>query len=374
MAAARRRRGADRPARAGQAGEDRLAHVPAPPRAARDASRASGPGASRSRASSSRRRTTSSRARPRRSSSRSSWRPSAQLVEAGSPLRALEEPDAIRRADHRLDGREGGLRAGGAAARVRGDLQPAARADAARDRRDAALRAPHPADGVDQAVAARQRQPLQHAQAARACRRPRSRTPAWPRSRPPRIPAMSTTSTSFASRTRSTTSSPRARPSSIATRPSTATSDRRRHEPRRAARPPGRRLALAADAERGVRCAGLDWAYVALDVEPAALRDAVAGLVAGGYAGANVTIPHKQRRGRALRRGRRRVGQHARLSRRPHPRLQHRPGDRGRDRGARRAACSAPAGRRRRCCRRSPARCVCSREAATGRPMQPAAT
>ena len=38
----------------------------------------------------------------------------------------------------------------------------------------------------------------------------------------------------------------------------------------------------------------LDWAYVALDVEPAALRDAVAGLVAGGYAGANVTIPHKQ--------------------------------------------------------------------------------
>ena len=38
----------------------------------------------------------------------------------------------------------------------------------------------------------------------------------------------------------------------------------------------------------------LDWAYVALDVEPAGLRDAVAGLVAGGYAGANVTIPHKQ--------------------------------------------------------------------------------
>jgi shikimate dehydrogenase len=38
----------------------------------------------------------------------------------------------------------------------------------------------------------------------------------------------------------------------------------------------------------------LDWAYVPLDVEPAGLRDAVAGLGAGGYAGANVTIPHKQ--------------------------------------------------------------------------------
>ncbi len=38
----------------------------------------------------------------------------------------------------------------------------------------------------------------------------------------------------------------------------------------------------------------LDWAYVPLEVEPADLRAAVAGLVAGGYAGANVTIPHKQ--------------------------------------------------------------------------------
>jgi shikimate dehydrogenase len=38
----------------------------------------------------------------------------------------------------------------------------------------------------------------------------------------------------------------------------------------------------------------LDWAYVPLDVEPAGLEAAVTGLVAGGYAGANVTIPHKQ--------------------------------------------------------------------------------
>lgn len=37
----------------------------------------------------------------------------------------------------------------------------------------------------------------------------------------------------------------------------------------------------------------LDWAYVALPVEPARLEDAVAGLVALGFQGANVTIPHK---------------------------------------------------------------------------------
>ncbi|HWX09229.1 MAG TPA: hypothetical protein VNY33_04565 [Gaiellaceae bacterium] len=39
---------------------------------------------------------------------------------------------------------------------------------------------------------------------------------------------------------------------------------------------------------------GLDWAYVALDVVPDELETAVRGLVASGYAGANVTIPHKR--------------------------------------------------------------------------------
>jgi shikimate dehydrogenase len=39
--------------------------------------------------------------------------------------------------------------------------------------------------------------------------------------------------------------------------------------------------------------AGLDWAYVALPVEPSRLEGAVAGLVALGFEGANVTIPHK---------------------------------------------------------------------------------
>src|SRR5919198_1625365 len=37
----------------------------------------------------------------------------------------------------------------------------------------------------------------------------------------------------------------------------------------------------------------LDWIYIACDVEPDALPAAVAGLRALGFAGANVTIPHK---------------------------------------------------------------------------------
>jgi shikimate dehydrogenase len=39
--------------------------------------------------------------------------------------------------------------------------------------------------------------------------------------------------------------------------------------------------------------AGLDWAYVPLGVEPSDLAEAVRGLVALGFEGANVTIPHK---------------------------------------------------------------------------------
>jgi shikimate dehydrogenase len=38
----------------------------------------------------------------------------------------------------------------------------------------------------------------------------------------------------------------------------------------------------------------LDWAYVPLEVGPTRLQEAVAGLSALGFAGANVTIPHKE--------------------------------------------------------------------------------
>jgi shikimate dehydrogenase len=39
---------------------------------------------------------------------------------------------------------------------------------------------------------------------------------------------------------------------------------------------------------------GLDWAYVPLGVRPERLQDALRGLVALGFAGANVTTPHKR--------------------------------------------------------------------------------
>jgi shikimate dehydrogenase len=39
---------------------------------------------------------------------------------------------------------------------------------------------------------------------------------------------------------------------------------------------------------------GLDWAYVVLPTPPELLGDAVRGLVALGFAGANVTTPHKE--------------------------------------------------------------------------------
>jgi shikimate dehydrogenase len=45
----------------------------------------------------------------------------------------------------------------------------------------------------------------------------------------------------------------------------------------------------AAFAERG-----LDWAYVACDVAPESFKTAVRGLAAAGFAGANVTTPHKE--------------------------------------------------------------------------------
>lgn len=44
----------------------------------------------------------------------------------------------------------------------------------------------------------------------------------------------------------------------------------------------------------GFAALGLDWAYVPLPTPPEALADAVRGLVATGFVGANVTIPHKQ--------------------------------------------------------------------------------
>lgn len=45
--------------------------------------------------------------------------------------------------------------------------------------------------------------------------------------------------------------------------------------------------------ERAFAAAGLDWRYLTLEVAPEALADAVRGLRALGFRGANFTIPHK---------------------------------------------------------------------------------
>ena len=44
----------------------------------------------------------------------------------------------------------------------------------------------------------------------------------------------------------------------------------------------------------GFAALGLDWAYVPLPTPPESVGDAVRGIVATGFAGANVTIPHKE--------------------------------------------------------------------------------
>ena len=44
----------------------------------------------------------------------------------------------------------------------------------------------------------------------------------------------------------------------------------------------------------GFAALGLDWIYVPVPTPPASLADAIRGLVALGFAGANVTIPHKE--------------------------------------------------------------------------------
>ena len=86
----------------------------------------------------------------------------AKLGEGQPALREDEAPDAVRRPDHRVDGREGDARARRAAARGRGDLQPAEGPDAARDRRHDPLRARRPRYRGAACLAARERQPLQH--------------------------------------------------------------------------------------------------------------------------------------------------------------------------------------------------------------------
>ncbi len=116
-------------------------------------------------------------------------RVSAQLAEGRPALRALEEPHAVRRPDHRVDDREGDGRARGAAARRGGDLQPAA-ATACRSgsTRRSGTGATSPGPSRSSSPTSRATTRTTRASAS-GCRRRRSRTPASRRCGPLRSPA-----------------------------------------------------------------------------------------------------------------------------------------------------------------------------------------
>ena len=100
-----------------------------------------------------------------------------QLEPDRPQVREVEEPDPVRRPHHRLDDREGGAGAEGAATRRRGDLQPAPPGYAARHRRHDPLRLEHPADAGDPAEPAGDPPRRTTLAVARESRRPRSANP-----------------------------------------------------------------------------------------------------------------------------------------------------------------------------------------------------
>ena len=252
-----------------------------------------------------------------------------QLAHGRSGLRALEEPHAVRRAEDRLDGREGGRGPRRPGEDRRGHLQPAPQPDAARDRRDPPLRPAHPADPVDHEGRPGEHEPVQHRQGLRDAadpdREPGPRRRSW---RPP-TRRTSTTSTTCASPAPGGTSSSRAATRSTRTSPRTATG-RTRDDPGRAARPPGLALALAADAERRLRGGRAR-------LELHGVRHRGSGGRGAGSRGPRLRRrerddPAQGGRRRRLRRGRRRRGEHAALPGRARHRDQHRRRDPGRGR------------------------------------------
>ena len=208
-----------------------------------------------------------------------------------------EEPDALRRADHRLDGRARGAAAARAAADRGGDLQPPQRGHAARDRRHDPLPRRTTGRGRCASPSSARRRPTTRACAA-ACRRRRSATPASPRSRRPRNPAKHEVPVLRA----------QARQDAASTRsPATDAQFERdvaRYQASRGGlddlpgrlRVAGRPLALAGDAERRAarRPGSTTGATCALPLPPELFAETVRALPAAGFRGVNVTIPHKE--------------------------------------------------------------------------------
>src|SRR2546425_7832233 len=215
----------------------------------------------------------------------------------GEPrLRALEEPDALRRVDHRVDDRKGGDRPERAPARGRRHLQPAARPHAARDRRDHPLRTRRPADPAADRRRPAQPDALQHAALPGSAADPDLQPgpavdPGCGPSGERRLPLL---------RAQAGQASPllheqlrRVPGLRRGTRLYAVISGTTKlvgliGDPVAESLSP--RMQNAAFAARG-----LDWAYVPLEAGPDGLEKAIAGLVALGFAGANVTIPYKTR-------------------------------------------------------------------------------
>ena len=266
--------------------------------------RSAASGASRSatsRASSSRRRTTSCKQTTSKQlvadSSTTFWR---ELAQGRPPLRREEEPDAVRRADDRVDDREGG-----AGVRASGKLVAAVIYNRLHREMtlgiDATMRyglhVP-PTESLTQSQLD-ELEPVQHAAphgpAADADRQPGPRLDrGGGASGEGRLPLLRPQAGSRAPLLHG-----ERRSSSRTTSRRTATADRRRdalvallgHPVAHSLSP---RMQNAAFAARG-----LDWTYVALDVAPERLEAAVRGLAALGFVG-------RERDGAAQARGRRR--------------------------------------------------------------------
>src|SRR5581483_6038750 len=207
--------------------------------------------------------------------------------------RAAAGRDPVPGRHDRLDDRGGGQGRAGPAADRRGDLQPAEARDAARHRRDRRLHRSQPVERAD-GLGLSHPEPVQH-------------TPA---PRPAADPDLEPRAALAPCRAQP---GPRPVPLLRALRGGRAPRVQRELRPVPAGRRPvpGVRRVGGSTRKVGVigwpvseslspvihnaafEALGLDWIYLPLPVPPGELPRAIAGLPALGFAGANVTMPHK---------------------------------------------------------------------------------